>query len=201
MQNINRNFNVRDLESLFRENYTGLCRFAFGYVKDEEAAKEIVQEAFVSLWEKRHSIDPSKQVRTYLSTTVRNRCLNYLRDNRKFSGRMLELENHPHEPAFHQPDKLVEAEIRERIERALDTLPEKCREVFHLSRNRQMKYYQIADHLQISVKTVETQMSKALQHMRLHLSEYLPMLVIFFAILPFCHLAILSFNISGYLMI
>jgi RNA polymerase sigma-70 factor (ECF subfamily) len=191
MLNIHRNFNERDLESLFRDHYTGLCRFAAGYVKDNEMAKEIVQEAFVSLWEKRDSIDPSKQVKSYLSTSVRNRCLNYLRDNRKFSGRLLELENHPHEPAVHPPDRLVEAEIRERIERAMETLPEKCREVFRLSRHRQMKYQQIADHLQISVKTVETQMSKALQHMRIHLAEYLPMT--FFLISLFRYFAISLF--------
>jgi len=201
MLNINRNFNERDLESLFRDHYTGLCRFAAGYVKEDETAKEIVQEAFVSLWEKRDSIDPSKQVKSYLSTAVRNKCLNHLRDNRKFSGRLLELENHPHEPAFHPPDRLVEAEMQHRIDRAMETLPEKCREIFHMSRHRHMKYQQIADHLRISVKTVETQMSKALQHMRLHLAEYLPLLVPFFIILPFCHFTILPFSLSGYLLI
>ncbi|MEI7724065.1 MAG: RNA polymerase sigma-70 factor [Bacteroidota bacterium] len=193
-------FNEQTLESLFRDHFTGLCQFAVGYVKDEQTAKEIVQDAFVNLWEKRGSIDLSKPVKSYLSTTVRNKCLNYLRDHKKFSSDLLALENLSQEATYDQPDKLVEADLRNQIIRAMEELPEKCREIFKLSRNKHMKYQQIANELQISVKTVETQMSKALQHMRRRLSEYLPIIVFmasvcrflfsYFTILPFyiCHL-------------
>jgi RNA polymerase sigma-70 factor (ECF subfamily) len=177
--------NELTLETLFRDHFTGLCQFAVGYVKDDEAAKEIVQDAFVNLWEKRHTIDLSKPVKSYLSTTVRNKCLNYLRDHKKFSSDLLALENLSHEVIYDQPDKLVESDLRHQISRAIEDLPEKCREIFQLSRYQHMKYQQIADELQISVKTVETQMSKALQHMRLRLSEYLPILL--FSALPFYH--------------
>jgi RNA polymerase sigma-70 factor, ECF subfamily len=177
--------NERTLESLFRNHFTGLCQFAAGYVKDQDVAKEIVQDAFVSLWEKRDAIDLSKPVKTYLSTTVRNKCLNYLRDHQKFSGDLLALENLSHETIYDQPDKLVESDIHAQITRAIEELPEKCREIFKLSRHQNMKYQQIADELEISVKTVETQMSKALQHMRLRLAEYLPVLIL--ALLPFYH--------------
>jgi RNA polymerase sigma-70 factor (ECF subfamily) len=178
-------------ETLFRDNFTGLCQFAAGYVKDTEDAREIVQDAFVSLWEKRQSIDFSKPVKSYLSTTVRNRCLNYLRDHKKFSTDLLALENLSQDTIFGQPDKLVEADLRDQIARAIEELPEKCREVFVLSRRHHLRYQQIADQLQISVKTVETQMSKALQHMRVRLSEYLP---IFLIILLTHHFAILLFQ-------
>ncbi len=181
----------RILESLFKSHFTGLCQFAVGYVKDEEVAKEIVQDAFVTLWEKRHSIDLSKPVKSYLSTTVRNKCLNYLRDHKKFSHDLLALENLSHETIFDQSDQLVETDIRRQITLAIDELPEKCREIFILSRHRQMKYQQIADKLQISVKTVETQMSKALQHMRMRLAEYLPVILI---ISLFPHFAISLFQ-------
>jgi len=67
----------------------------------------------------------------------------------------------------------VERELRDRINLAINELPEKCREVFLLNRNDHLKYQEIADKLRISVKTVETQMSKALQHLRIHLKEYL----------------------------
>ncbi len=167
-------FDEHNLESLFREHFTGLCQFAMGYVKDSETAKEIVQEAFVNLWEKRNTIDLSKPVKSYLSTTVRNKCLNHLRDHKKFSSDLLALENLSNEAIYNAPDKLVEADIRLTIARAIEELPEKCREIFRLSRHHNMKYQQIADHLEISVKTVETQMSKALQHMRVRLAEYLP---------------------------
>jgi len=180
--NVNRQLDERALEFLFRDHFTGLCQFAVGYIKDTEAAKEIVQDAFVSLWEKRDSIDMSKPVKTYLSTTVRNRCLNYLRDHKKFSSDLLALENLSIDTIYDQPDKLVESDIHQQISRAIEELPEKCREIFKLSRHQNLKYQQIADELQISVKTVETQMSKALQHMRLRLAEYLP--VFFVLILP-----------------
>jgi RNA polymerase sigma-70 factor, ECF subfamily len=178
---------------LFNDHFTGLCQFASGYVKDSEVAKEIVQDAYVSLWEKRLTIDISKQVKSYLTTTVRNKCLNHLRDHKKFSHDLLALENLSSETVFIQPDKLVESEIGERISTALGELPEKCREVFLLSRNQEMKYQQIADALQISVKTVETQMSKALRHMRIRLAEYLP-LVIFILLVQRFDVFLLSFS-------
>lgn len=200
MPDIPPKFNEQTLESLFREHFTGLCQFAAGYVKDEQAAKEIVQDAFVNLWEKRESIDLSRPVKSYLSTTVRNKSLNYLRDHKKFSSDLLALENLSYEAMYDQPDRLVETDLRDQIFRAIEELPEKCREIFKLSRNKNMKYQQIADELQISVKTVETQMSRALQHMRTRLSEYLPIIVcmmpvfrIIFHLLPFA-ICILTFD-------
>jgi RNA polymerase sigma-70 factor (ECF subfamily) len=181
MSDSSSHLNEQALESLFRDHFVGLCKFAMGYVKDDEAAKEIVQDSFVNLWEKRDSIDLSKPVKSYLSTAVRNKCLNYLRDHKKFSTDLLALENLSHDPVYDQHDSLVESEMSEQITRAIDALPEKCRKIFELSRFRHLKYQQIADELQISVKTVETQMSKALQHMRNRLAEYLPILLFSFA--------------------
>ena len=185
-------FNEQILESLFREHYPGLCRFALSYVKQDEVAKEIVQDAFVSLWEKRHTIDLSKPFKSYLSTMVRNKCLNHLRDTRKFSGNLLALENLSETASYDQPDKLVEKEISNKIAVSIAELPEKCREIFVLNRYHNLKYQQIADKLQISIKTVETQMSKALQHMRLRLSDYLPLVILLIS--PFHHFTISPFH-------
>ncbi|MDP1622852.1 MAG: RNA polymerase sigma-70 factor [Bacteroidales bacterium] len=188
----------RTLELLFRDNFTGLCRFAYGYVKDEEAAKEIVQDAFVNLWERRQMIDLSKSVKSYLSTTVRNKCLNYLRDHKKFSSDLIELENLSGDAKYDHADKLVEADIRDQIARAIDELPEKCREIFILSRNHHLKYQQIADHLGISIKTVETQMSKALQHLRHRLAEYLPTFIFLISLPGYLTTSLLIFTISPF---
>jgi RNA polymerase sigma-70 factor (ECF subfamily) len=160
-------------ESLFRSEFKGLCFFALQYTKDTDTAREITQEAFISLWEKRERIDLSRPVKTYLSTTVRNKCLNYLRDNRKFNKEILDLEGLGADKIYVQPDRLAEAEIREKIGKAMEELPVKCREIFLLSRQENLKYQEIATRLEISVKTVETQMSKALQHMRHRLAEFL----------------------------
>ena len=158
---------------MFRIEFKGLVYFALQFTKDLDTAREITQEAFISLWEKRETIDLSKPVKTYLTTTVRNKCLNWLRDNKKFNRDILDIEGLLSDRIYTPPDRLVEAEIRIKITSAIEELPEKCREIFVLSRNENLKYQQIANRLQISVKTVETQMSKALQHMRQRLEEFL----------------------------
>lgn len=173
---MNQFLDTASFERLFRDEFKGLVLFAIRYVKDYEAAREIVQEAFIGLWDKRTQIDPSRQVKSYLSTTVRNRSLNYLRDHKKFDARLLTQENLYPLASYEQSDRLVEKELQEKIQEAISELPEKCREVFLLSRNEHLKYQAIADKLQISVKTVETQMSKALQHLRSRLREYLVIL-------------------------
>lgn len=153
-------------EVLFRDVYKSMLLFAIHYVKEEEAAKEIVQEAFINLWEKRESIDPEREVKSYLSSSVRNRSLNYLRDNKRYYGTLLSLGGLLPLVAADEDNTLEVKELSGQIHRAIDELPEKCREIFRLNRFEQMKYQQIADHLNISVKTVETQMSKALAHLR-----------------------------------
>jgi len=154
-----------------------LCFFAQKYVKDFETAKEIAQDAFISLWEKRETIDMDRAVKSYLTTVIHNKCTNYLRDNRKFDQYILNIENLADIPEYEGADTMVEGELKTKIDDAISELPEKCREIFMMSRYENLKYQEIADKLDISVKTVETQMSKALQHMRLRLAEYISLSV------------------------
>ncbi|MFA4851710.1 MAG: RNA polymerase sigma-70 factor [Bacteroidales bacterium] len=162
---------------LFRSSFKGLTHFARKYVKDFETAKEIVQDAFSTLWEKRESIDLSKPVKSYLTTTIYNKSLNYLRDNKKFNKDILSFENLYPLVDHNHGDTLVATEIAQKINSAIEELPEKCREIFVMSRYDNLKYKEIADKLQISIKTVETQMSKALQHMRERLVDYITIIV------------------------
>lgn len=165
-------------ELLFKSNFKGLCYFAQKYVKDIETSKEIVQDAFISLWEKRETIDLSKPVKSYLTTIIYNKSLNYLRDHKKFDRDILGFENLLHENTPDADSRIITTEITQRINDAIAELPEKCREVFLLSRHENLKYQEIADQMQISVKTVETQMSKALQHMRIRLAEYITIMLL-----------------------
>ncbi len=160
-------------EALFRSEFKKLCSFAIGYTHDLDIAKEMVQDSFVKLWERRETVDIAQNVRSYLSTSVRNRCLNHIRDNKKFINEFDGAENILDGMKYHQPDKVQETEVRNKIGQAIEELPEKCREIFRMNRYGNLKYQEIADKLGISVKTVETQMSKALQHMRIRLSEYI----------------------------
>ncbi len=155
-----------------------MCFFAQKYVKDVETAKEIVQNAFISLWEKRDTIDMSRPVKSYLTMVIHNKCTNYLRDNRKFDKYILDIENLLDVPENDGADSLVEDELKLKIDASIAELPEKCREIFVMNRYENLKYKEIADKLQISVKTVETQISKALQHMRLRLAEFIPVFLV-----------------------
>lgn len=147
-------------------------------MKDFETAKELVQDAFITLWEKRDTIDTGRSVKSYLTTIIFNRCQNYLRDNRKFNSDILEIENLLEFSENVASDFLVVAELAGAIKAAIDELPEKCREIFLLNRYENLKYHEIADRLQLSQKTVEAQMSKALQHMRLRLAEYIVSMIL-----------------------
>ncbi len=146
-------------------------------------AREIVQEAFARLWQKRGKIEEERSPASYLATTVRNRCLNYLRNNKKFDRGILVFEGLGHDHQYVEEDHLVTEELRNRITQATDALPDKCREIFLLNRVEHKKYQQIADELGISVKTVEAQMSKALKIMRDKLSEFLGLFILLLEIL------------------
>lgn len=157
--------------------------FAQRYIKDFDTSREIVQAAFVILWEKRASLDETRNIRSYLMSVIHNRCLNVLRDRKKFHEGLLDLEGLS-AAIVKASDALIAEETEQRIHEAIGELPEKCREIFCLNRFEHMKYQEIADHLGISVKTVETQMSKALQHMRERLADLLPLL----ALLALCNM-------------
>lgn len=170
---MNNSLDRASFEIIFRKEFQGMVFFAQKYVKDFDTAREIAQDSFLQLWEKRETIDTSRQVKSYLSTIIFNKCQNYLRDNRKFNSQLLAIEdlNFVDDNAY--SDLLVEAELSEKINRVIELLPEKCKEIFILNRYENLKYQEIAAQLNISIKTVEAQMSKALQHMRLHLAEYI----------------------------
>ncbi|MEI8202737.1 MAG: RNA polymerase sigma-70 factor [Bacteroidota bacterium] len=163
---------------LFRTHFKGLCSFALKYVKDLDSAKEIVQDSFLSLWEKREYIDLSKPVKSYLTTAIYNKSLNYLRDNKKFNSEILNFEALYPFNENDKTDKLVTSELNRRIHDSINELPVKCREIFIMNRFEDLKYREIAEKLDISIKTVETQMSKALQHMRNRLVEFLPIFIL-----------------------
>ena len=141
------------------------------YLHDPDNSKNLVHEVFITVWEKMDSLPEDVNFRSYLFTAVKNRCFNYIRDRKK----TVALEHAAGQA--HPQDSLLETEELEReIELAINSLPEKCRLVFELSRMDGLKYAQIADKMGISVKTVEAQMSKALNVLRQHLAEFLSLL-------------------------
>jgi RNA polymerase sigma-70 factor, ECF subfamily len=163
------NQNLHTFEKLFRELFKPLCSFALKYVADLDEAKGLVHEVFVNVWEKFDTLDKDINFKSYLYTAVRNRCLNYLRDRKKHVA----LEKVAEQEVQEENTSLEAAELEQKIAVAIASLPEKCREIFELNRGEGLRYAQIAEKLGISVKTVEAQMSKALNVLRDHLSEFL----------------------------
>jgi RNA polymerase sigma-70 factor, ECF subfamily len=164
------------MKQLFKEHYRGLCLFARQFIHDNEKSEDIVQDVFLNIWEKKELNASDSQIKSYLYTSVRNRCLNYIRDHKKFNDNVevAHIEN------THEHNRTEYRELEHLIKEAIASLPEKCREVFELSRFKEMKYQEIADALGISIKTVEAQMSKALKVLREKLSGYSNGMLMFF---------------------
>ena len=164
---------LRAFEATFKEHFPALCAFARKYVHDYDTATEIVHDVFVRLWDKREEIDPEKSVKSYLFTSVHNRCLNYIRDNKKFRTSEDEFERIKNRGTSDVEEAMNASELEEQISKALDELPEQCRKIFMMNRFEDMRYKQIAEKLNLSVKTVEAQMSKALRILREKLGKYM----------------------------
>ncbi len=160
------------IELLFRQYYVYVCRAVYQIVADAQVAEDIGQDVFFELWRKKEKLRISISIRAYLRRAAVNRTLNYLRD------RKIKWDDEPELPklADDQPDAhrpMEIAELQQSIDAAIDQLPEKCRIVFMLSRQEDLSYQEIADCLNISTKTVENQISKALKHLRVVLKPYL----------------------------
>ena len=161
-------------EQLYNQYFLHLCNFSDQYVYDSEISKDIVQKIFIGLWERRSEINPDQSIKSYLFTAVKNRCLNYIRDHKKYRSRVLDLECGDFD-LWQDSDHSVSEldDLKMQIDQALQDLPEKCRLVFQMSRFEEMKYKDIALKLEISEKTVEAHMTKALKSLRNSLQKYL----------------------------
>lgn len=166
-------------EELFRSYFTPLCSFAQKYVRDIDEAKDIVHNVFINLWNKRDQVDLNTSLKSYLFQGVQNRSLNYIRDRKK----LVQFDTPQSEAELGQylesRDHLETEEAEGRINRALDDLPDKCREIFLMNRFDGFKYWEIAEKLDISIKTVETQMSRALKSLRDRLSDMITVSIFF----------------------
>jgi len=148
-----------------------MCHFARQFLNDSELAEETVQDMFVKIWEKRASLNIETSVKHYFFRSVRNHCLNQIQHEKikkQYANMVLETAHQDINPESYY----MEVGLIQRIEQSIDSLPPKRQEIFRLSREQGMKYKDIADTLNISVKTVEAQMGLALKHLREDLKEF-----------------------------
>jgi RNA polymerase sigma-70 factor (ECF subfamily) len=155
---------------LFESYYTVLSVFADKYLKDLEASKEIVQDLFVHLYENRNSLLINSSLQSYLYRSVRNRCLNHLKHQKINKNHLENLQQAKEEND--DPESLYrETEFEYRIFQIISGLPPRCREIFIMSRVEGKNNGEIAAIFQISLRTVETQISKALKTLRKSLRD------------------------------
>jgi RNA polymerase sigma-70 factor (ECF subfamily) len=158
-------------ERLFHSYYSHLCLFAEHYVRNRAEAEEIVQDTFVSIWEKKDKISITTSVKNYLFRSVKNSSLNYLKHNQiknQYAEKLIS------ESSQEDSDDsgFIETGLLLKIEDCINSLPEKRQEVFRLSREEGLKYREIAEKLNISVKTVETHMGLAIKTLREKLKQF-----------------------------
>lgn len=143
-----------------------------------EESEEVIQNVFLDIWEKRKSLVFNSSVKAYLYKAVHNSSLNKLKHSKV---RRLYAEDFVHHvsPVYNYTEQVLQKnELEKQIHFAINALPEQCRMVFKLSRFEEMKYSEIASHLNISVKTVENHMGKALKLMREHLKDFLTVITL-----------------------
>lgn len=177
MKSLNKG-DVSSFSLLFNRYYSGLVVYANQFLGSTANAEDIVNDVFTSLWERRAIITPDFYLKGYLFTSVRNRCLNHiehLRIQTEYQKYILEKGDIGGSLTW---EYFVEAELRELIEKALDKLPPQRKKVFLMNRFENKTAAQIAEELQLSPRTIEKHIEKALQSLRADLKDYLPAAVL-----------------------
>ncbi|MBA9077914.1 RNA polymerase sigma-70 factor [Rufibacter quisquiliarum] len=168
------------METLFKQYYGLLCRTAVRFTKDTEAAEDLVQEVFCKIWQNREVIEVSTSYKAYLVRSVTNQALNYIEKQKRL---VLTEDTTSFESSFsaNTTMEIMEGtEMETRVQKALQALPPQCRLIFEMSRFEELTYKEIAESLDLSPKTVENQMGKALRILR---EKLLLILITFFILL------------------
>ena len=181
----------RDRETfkgVYLKNFNLLYNLCFEYTQDSSIAEEIVQDTFTKLWEIRESISSDTNLINFLYTIAKNKCLNYLRDQQtvfRAQNSLKYLEMQFNYEALHEvADQWIQFnELKEMIDLAIEKLPEEIKKTFILSRFEELKYKEIAKQLDVSVKTVESRISKGLTFLRKELKDYIGIIILITRIL------------------
>ena len=165
---------------IFRQYYANLVLFTARFIPDKSVCEDIVQEAFIKIWSNRKNLEIKTSIRSYLTTSVQNLALDELR-HRKVKNNYLEM-NREIILSLSPDEHMFFTELSDAIDNALEKLSPELRETLMLSRSEKLKYHEIAQRLNVSVRTVEVRISKALKYLRSVLGEYTCLL--FFLLAP-----------------
>jgi RNA polymerase sigma-70 factor (ECF subfamily) len=161
-------------EDIFKNYYERLCAYANTMLNDLSESEELVQSTFVSVWEKRQDIDIHTSVKAYLYRAIHNSCLNRLKHRHVQMEYQNDYRYSFNEAQDNATQELISKELEQQINLAIEQLPPQCQTVFRMSRFDNLTYAEIASQLNVSVKTIENHMVKALKILRGELKDYLP---------------------------
>jgi len=161
----------KEFETLFRTSYNSLVRYAQTILKDYDTSEEIVQELFFRLWQDKEKLKVESSLKGYLFRSVHNRCLHYIEHQKvvdRHAGEIASVTSEISEPVT---EAIYYSELQAKVTKVLERLPERCGEIFRMSRFDGLKYNEIAEKLSVSLKTVEANMGRALKEFRKALAE------------------------------
>lgn len=168
-------------EKLYKFYFARLSQFVYRYVHSTHIAEDLVHNVFFAIWNNRKSIQPVETLRPYLYQACRNQALKHLRKEHEVIS-PFELINNMDNSHYPSPDEMLEgSEFENAVIHAVSDLPERRRLIYLMHREDGLTYKEISEVLEISIKTVETQMSRTLKHLRDKLSRFIPYIT---ALLP-----------------
>lgn len=152
----------KQFSEYFQAYYRQLCLHALHFMHDADEAEDVVQETFVSVWDKREQLETIKSVKAYLYTAVRNNCLTRIRDAKPTTP----LDELPEQELLSEEEQMERAEMEARIWKMIDELPERRREIFLMAKRDGMRYKEIAEKTGLAAKSVENHVMRAMQSLR-----------------------------------
>ena len=185
---MNKNSELTAFNKLFSDYKERFVCFAYTYVRDQAVAEDFVIDSLIYYWENRHRLDENTNVPAYVLTTIKHKCLNYLQHIRLHEEVAENMVNHAQWELQTriatlqacEPYELFTAEAEEIVNRTLESLPERTRQIFSMSRMQNMTYQEIASQLDITAKGVEFHIAKALKELRISLKDYMPVFIYLF---------------------
>jgi RNA polymerase sigma-70 factor (ECF subfamily) len=173
-----KNRNKAIFDFVFNYYYSGLCAFAMRYLNDRDVTEDLVQDFFVFLWSEGSRLQIHTSLKAYLFTAIKNRCLDFQRHSsvhERYTSYFLSQAN---EVDYSAEFMFAESELRTVIQRSVEKLTPRCREIYEMNRVKGLSNQVISEQLNISKRTVELQISIALKFIRLELADYLPLMFV-----------------------